>query len=30
MVPSFEDGLRRQEIVSVALRSAYERRWIDL
>lgn len=30
MAPSFEDGLRCQEILDAALRSAAERRWIDL
>jgi predicted dehydrogenase len=30
MTPSFEDGLRCQEILDAALRSAAERRWVDL
>ncbi len=30
LTPSFEDGLRCQEIVDAALRSHAERRWIDL
>ncbi|MDB5076382.1 MAG: oxidoreductase [Chloroflexi bacterium] len=30
MTPSFEDGLRCQEILDAALRSADERRWIDV
>ena len=30
MTPNFEDGLRCQEILDAAIRSANERRWVDL